>query len=90
MSWEAAPAVLLLVLLAGLNIFAAVDIARGIARTWNRWIERRRNAAAEIEVVAQAIASCYGHGPLAVMDPAYQIEFRRDARAAIEAMGKQR
>jgi len=41
---------------------------------------------AEVDVVAQAIADCYGHGPLRVMDPHYQHEFRRDARAAIDAM----
>lgn len=53
-------------------------------------IRRRRAAraiaAAEVEAVAQAIARCYGHGPLAVMDPRYQDEFRRDARAALAAM----
>jgi len=42
--------------------------------------------AALLDAVAQEIANCYGHGPLAVMDPAYQHEFRRDARAAIKAM----
>ena len=53
-------------------------------------IRTRRRAAAEdadaIDIVAQAIARCYGHGPLDRMDPAYQREFRRDARAAIAAM----
>lgn len=49
-------------------------------------IARRRLADAEVDIIAQAIANCYGHGPLAVMDPLYQAEFRRDARAAIAAM----
>jgi hypothetical protein len=37
----------------------------------------------DVDAVAQAIARCYGHGPLHVMDQHYQDEFRRDARAAI-------
>ena len=82
--------VLLIILLIGLNIAAAVDIARAIARFWSRRAERRRNDAEQVDVVAQAIARCYGHGPLRVMDPAYQHEFRRDARAAIDAMRRRR
>lgn len=49
-------------------------------------VRSRRADAERIDIVAQAIARCYGHGPLARMDPAYQDEFRRDARAAISAM----
>jgi Flp pilus assembly protein TadB len=55
-----------------------------------RSIRRRRQQAADeselLEEIAQEIAYCYGHGPLRVMDPAYQHEFRRDARAALAVM----
>lgn len=51
---------------------------------------RRRPTAEQVDVVAQAIAHCYGHGPLAVMDQTYQDEFRRDARAALAAMRRRK
>jgi hypothetical protein len=56
---------------------------------WILWASRKPRPdrdAAEVDVVAQAIADCYGHGPLRVMDQLYRDEFRRDARAAIDAM----
>jgi hypothetical protein len=79
----------------------AIEFQFGIWCVWligvfvilvNAEIRRRRRIRATlsnaeyIDVVAQAIAHSYGHGPLDKMDPAYLREFRRDARAAIAAM----
>lgn len=68
-----------------LGIYAIPGLAYGIT-VWITTRRARRAEDADVDTVAQAIARCYGHGPLSAMDPAYQHEFRRDARAAIAAM----
>lgn len=89
-------AVALLLLLAGAIIRMVRRRARNRQLAQIRTARHRRprqiiidpDPAVELEQVAQAIAYCYGHGPIRVMDPAHRREFERDARAAIKAMRK--